>query len=216
MSRQDQPAVLVQLPDARFLKTSGAAISGAALLSAISSRGYAAENNTIKIALVGCGGRGTGAAANALSTSGPTKLWAMADVFENRLQRSLQDLSKQFEKQVDVPKERQFVGMDGYRKAIDALEPGSVVLLATPPAFRPMHLEYAVQKGMQRLHGEIVRGRCPRRSPRAEGRRRGREEKPQDRRRADEPPLQTAGRRGPANPRRRDRRGRHLLGLSRA
>ena len=100
------------------------------------------------MALVGCGGRGSGAAANALSTSGPTKLWAMADVFENRLQPSLQALPKQFGKQVDVPKERQFVGMDGYRKAIDSLEPGSVVVLATPPAFRPIHLEYAVQKGM--------------------------------------------------------------------
>ena len=79
---------------------------------------------------------------------GPTKLWAMADVFDNRLQTSLQALSKQFEKQVDVPKERQFVGMDGYKKAIDSLDPGGVVVLATPPAFRPIHFEYAVQKGI--------------------------------------------------------------------
>ena len=130
-----------------FLKTSGTALAGSALLSAISARAYAAEDNTIKVALVGCGGRGTGAAANALSTKGPTKLWAMADVFDNRLASSLQTISKQSEKQVDVPKDRQFVGMDGYRKAIDSLEPGSVVLLTTPPAFRPMHVEYAVAKG---------------------------------------------------------------------
>ena len=65
-----------------FLKTSGTALAGAALASAIARPGYAAENNTIKIALVGCGGRGTGAAAQALSTQGPTKLWAVADVFE--------------------------------------------------------------------------------------------------------------------------------------
>jgi myo-inositol 2-dehydrogenase / D-chiro-inositol 1-dehydrogenase len=147
MRRQDQPA-FSSTSRRNFLKTSGAAISGAALLNAISARGYAAENNTIKVALVGCGGRGTGALANALSASGPTKLWAMADVFENRLQSSLQGIAKEFDKQMDVPKDRQFVGFDGYKKAIDSLDPGSVVLLATPPAFRPIHLEYAVQKGI--------------------------------------------------------------------
>ena len=129
-----------------FLKTSGA-LTGAALLGAISTRSYATEDNTIKVALVGCGGRGTGAAVNALSTKGPTKLWAMADVFNNRLESSLGAIAKQFEKQVDVSKDRQFIGMDGYRKAIDAIGPGGVVLLTTPPAFRPIHVEYAVSKG---------------------------------------------------------------------
>jgi predicted dehydrogenase len=122
-------------------------LAGTALLSAISARSFAGEDNTIKIALVGCGGRGTGAAANALSTQGPTRLCAMADVFENRLQSSRDALAKQFPKQVGVTPERQFVGMDGYRKAIDAVGPGGLVLLATPPAFRPMHVEYAVAKG---------------------------------------------------------------------
>ncbi len=141
-----------------FLKTSGVALSGAALLSAIAARSYAGEDNTIKIALVGCGHRGSGATYEALQTSGPTKLWAMADAFENRIQSSLDKIGKRFaqeaksadrlKEQVDVPPERQFVGLDGYRKAIDSLEPGSVVILATPPAFRPIHLEYAVQKGM--------------------------------------------------------------------
>jgi len=130
-----------------FLKQSSTALAGAALATAIGTRGYAGEDNAIKLALVGCGGRGTGATLNALSTKGPTKLWAMADVFDYRLQPSLQALAKQFGKQVDVPKERQFIGMDGYKKAIDAVGPGGVVLLATPPAFRPMHLEYAVSKG---------------------------------------------------------------------
>jgi hypothetical protein len=87
-----------------FLKQSGGVLAGAALASAIASRSYAGENNTIKVALVGCGGRGTGAAANALSTKGPVKLWAMADVFENRLQTSCKNLSKQFPKQVEVTK----------------------------------------------------------------------------------------------------------------
>jgi predicted dehydrogenase len=102
----------------------------------------------VKIALVGCGGRGSGAAGNALSTPGPTKLWAMADAFSDRLQASLNNLSRQFPKQVDVPKERQFVGLDAYRKAIECVGQGGVVLLATPPAFRPIHVEYAVAKGV--------------------------------------------------------------------
>lgn len=130
-----------------FLKRSGAAVAGAALTSAIAARSYAGEDNTIKVALVGCGGRGTGAAANALSTKGPVKLWAMADVFDNRLDGSLKSLAGQFADGVDVAPERRFVGMDAYKKAIDALGPNDVVLLTTPPGFRPIHLEYAVQQG---------------------------------------------------------------------
>ena len=84
-----------------FLKTSSGALTGAALASAVSARAYAGEDNTIKIALVGCGGRGTGAAANALATDGPTKLWAMADIFDFKLQGSLKNLTKQFPKQVE-------------------------------------------------------------------------------------------------------------------
>ena len=116
---------------------------------AIRRRGsYAGEDNTLKIALVGCGGRGTGAALNALSTEGPTQLWAMADVFEDRQQLSRKALAPTVSgNQMKVPRERQFLGMDGYKKAIDAIGPGGVVLLATPPAFRPMHVEYAVAKG---------------------------------------------------------------------
>lgn len=146
MSRPKSP-VRSSASRREFLKTSGTALSGAALLSAISARSFAAEDNTIKLALIGCGGRGTGAAAQALSTQGPTQLWAMADVFENRLQPSLGALSQQHGQKVQVPKERQFLGMDGYKKAIDAIGPGGVALLTTPPAFRPLHVEYAVSKG---------------------------------------------------------------------
>lgn len=131
-----------------FLKTSSAAVAGAALASGIARPGYAAEKNTIKIALVGCGGRGTGAAAQALSTRGPTKLWAMADVFEHRLQSSFASLKEAHEQQLEVPLERQFIGLDAFKKAIDSLDKGDVVLLTTPPAFRPIHLEYAVAKGV--------------------------------------------------------------------
>ncbi len=130
-----------------FLKRSGSGLVGAALAGPLAARAYAGEDNTIKVALVGCGGRGTGAAREALSTQGPTKLWAVADVFENRQQSSLKGLTDRFGKQVDVPPERRFLGMDAYQKAIDALDEGDVVILATPPGFRPLHLEYAVAKG---------------------------------------------------------------------
>jgi predicted dehydrogenase len=130
----------------QFLRQSGRAAAGAALAAAIARPAYTAEDNTLKVVLIGCGGRGTGAAGQALSTKGPTKLWAMADFFADRLQGSLNTLKPQFAKQIDVPPERQFVGLDGFKKATDSLEKGSVVLLATPPAFRPIHFDYAVQK----------------------------------------------------------------------
>jgi myo-inositol 2-dehydrogenase / D-chiro-inositol 1-dehydrogenase len=130
-----------------FLKTSSTAVASAALVGAIATPGYAAEDNTLKVALIGCGGRGTGAAAQALSTKGPTRLVAMADFFEQRIQASHKNLATRFSDQMDVPRERQFSGLDGYRQAIEAVGKGGVVLLATPPAFRPIHLEYAVSKG---------------------------------------------------------------------
>ena len=130
-----------------FLKQTSGVLAGASLVSAVTSRSHAGEQNAIKVALIGCGGRGTGAAANALSTKGPTRLVAMADVFDRRLANSFKNLSNQFAKQIDVPTDRQFLGLDAYRKAIDAIAPGGVAILATPPAFRPIHLDYAVAKG---------------------------------------------------------------------
>ncbi|MHB1306289.1 MAG: Gfo/Idh/MocA family protein [Limisphaerales bacterium] len=131
-----------------FLRTTARTATAAALAGALARPGYTAENNTIKIALVGCGGRGTGAAAQALSTKGPTKLVALADVFPQRIQGTLGQLKERFAQQLDVPAERQFVGFDAYRKAIDTLGKGDVILLATAPAFRPIHFEYAVEKGV--------------------------------------------------------------------
>lgn len=110
--------------------------------------GYCAGENAIKIALVGCGGRGTGAAANALATHGPTKLWALADLFPNKIENAVRSLSVKFSSQVVAPKERQFIGFDAFKHTIDSLDRGDVVILATPPAFRPMHFEYAVQRGV--------------------------------------------------------------------
>jgi predicted dehydrogenase len=127
--------------------TAGAALAAASLERAIAARSYTSEDHTIPIALVGCGGRGTGAATQALSTKGPTRLVAMADVFEDRLKSSLDQLKDQHSAQLEVPPDRQFLGTDAYKKAIDCIAPGGVVLLATPPGFRPIHVAYAVSRG---------------------------------------------------------------------
>jgi len=130
-----------------FLKRSGGALAGTAMAGAITTRAYAAEENTIKLALIGCGGRGTGAAVNALNTKGPKKLVAMADVFDYRLEGSYKSLTTRFPELVDAPPDRRFLGMDAYKKAIDAVGEGGLVLLTTPPCFRPIHLEHAVKEG---------------------------------------------------------------------
>ena len=130
-----------------FLRTSAKVVAGAAVAGAIARPGYTAEDNTVKVALIGCGGRGTGAAAQALSTQGPTQLWTVADVFPQRVESSLKNIAAQHGSKVVVPPERQFIGVDAYKKAMDTLQKGDVVLLTTPPAFRPIHFEHAVQKG---------------------------------------------------------------------
>src|SRR5690348_15246266 len=190
-----------------FLKTSGTAVAAAALGGAIATPGYAVENNTIKIALVGCGGRGTGAAAQALSTSGPTKLWAMADVFDHRLQSSLGNLKPAHEKQIEVPPERQFVGLDGFKKAIDSLDKGDLVLLATPPAFRPGHFEYAVQKGVNVFMEKSFAVDAPGIRRVMQTGQDAAKKKPESGGRFDEPALPAAGRMRPTDSRRKDWRG---------
>ncbi len=131
-----------------FLKTTGRIAATSALAAGIAPNVYAAGSDIIKVALVGCGGRGTGAASNALSVkNGPIKLVAMADVFENRVARSYRSLNKRHADQVDVPRSRRFVGFDGYKKAMDCLDKGDVAIFATPPAFRWVHFKYAIEKG---------------------------------------------------------------------
>src|SRR5262245_10958789 len=132
-----------------FLKTGGKIAAASALAGVILPHVHAAENNTIQLALVGCGGRGSGAAGNALSVNnGPTKLVAMADVFDHRLKGSYDALKSEYGAKVDVPEERKFIGFDAYRKAMDCLKPGDVVIFATPPAFRWVGFTYAIQKGL--------------------------------------------------------------------
>lgn len=132
-----------------FLAQSSRVVAGSVVAGVTLPRIYAAGNNTIRLALVGCGGRGTGAVADAFAaTAGPVKLYAMADIFEDRLKSSYDNLVRDHKDKVDVPPERRFVGFDAYKKAIDCLGPGDIVLLTTHAAFRPLHFEYAVNKGV--------------------------------------------------------------------
>src|SRR5579864_3514026 len=132
-----------------FLRTSGQVAAASALAGVAIPSVHAAEDNTIQVALVGCGGRGTGAAANALSTQcGPVKLVAMADVFKDRLDDSFEELEKDHKDKIDVDDDHKFIGFDAYQKAMDCLKEGDVVILATPPAFRWVHFGYAIQKGI--------------------------------------------------------------------
>lgn len=103
------------------------------------------NSDTLKIGLIGCGGRGTGAAANALNADSNTALTAMADVFDDQLDNSLSALKKEFGARIKVDPEHRFVGFDAYQKLIDSGV--DVVLMAAPPGFRPAHLKYAVEKG---------------------------------------------------------------------
>ncbi len=132
-----------------FLKTSGIAASATAIAAAAIPRAYAAEDNTIHVALVGCGGRGTGAASNALSVpNGNTKLVAMADVFQDRMDTSLGHFERGFKDKLGVTSETKFLGFDAYKKAMDVLNPGDIVILTTPPAFRWLHYTYAIERGI--------------------------------------------------------------------
>ena len=124
----------------------GATLAGAAIPFA---RGTG--DNTIQLALIGCGGRGSGAVANAMEApDGPVKLVAMADLFEDRLTSAHKVLSESFGARVEVPRERQFVGFGGFKQAIDSLRPGSgdIAMLTGYAGFRPAQPEYAVQRGV--------------------------------------------------------------------
>lgn len=131
-----------------FIKTTTRVAAASALAGVALPSVHAAGSDLIQVALIGCGGRGTGAADNALSTkSGPIKLVAMADVFPDKLNRSFEQLQRHGEK-MDVPESRRFIGFDGYQKAMDCLKAGDLAIFATPPAFRWVHFTYAIQKGL--------------------------------------------------------------------
>jgi predicted dehydrogenase len=129
-----------------FLKTTTAVTTAVALGPlAIGRSAHAAGSDTLRIGLVGCGGRGSGAATNALAADKDSKLVALADAFADRLQGSLTGLKNRFKDRVDVSPERCFVGFDAYEKLIASGV--DVVILATTPHFRPMHLKACVDAG---------------------------------------------------------------------
>lgn len=132
-----------------FLKTTGQAVAASALAGVAIPTVHAGEENTIRVALIGCGGRGAGAAVDALSSqNGPLQVVALADVFRDKLDGCYDAISNEFGGKVDVPEERKFVGFDGYRKAMDCLRPGDIAIMATPPAFRWVQFAYAIERGL--------------------------------------------------------------------
>ena len=141
----------------QFIKGASALVAGGAVLGLnqrIARSAHVGGSDEIKIGLIGCGGRGRGAAAQALETKGKVTLWAVGDAFADNMQGTLDGLTKQvgensnnkdslfYESRVDCPSERQFVGFDAYKGVIDSGV--DLVILATPPGFRPIHFEAAV------------------------------------------------------------------------
>ena len=138
-----------------FVKQSSLLAGGAMATPMLSNLNfYSGSNDAIKIALIGCGGRGTGAALQALQSKQNVKIVAMADAFKDRLDSCYKSLTAEdlsdagikgnFKAVVDVPEERKYVGFDAYK---NAMAHADVVILATPPGFRPIHFEEAVKQG---------------------------------------------------------------------
>lgn len=148
MTRQ-VPSTKRALPSRREFMQSSAVLAAGATLGglAMSRAAHAAGDDLIRIGLIGCGGRGSGAAKDALEAGGNVKLVAMGDAFADRLEGSLRNLTKDesLAPRIDVPKDRQFVGFDAYQKVLASGV--DLVILATPPGFRPMQFEAAVGAG---------------------------------------------------------------------
>lgn len=153
LPQSHSPATSEPASRRQFLAKAGTLAGASALAGVVLPQVHvgAAGDDTIRMALIGCGGRGSGAVANAMETSGgPVKLVAMADLFPNRLASAHQVLSENFGSRIDVPAERQFLGFDAFKAAIDHLRPGTgdIAMLTGYAAFRPAQLEYAVERGV--------------------------------------------------------------------
>jgi myo-inositol 2-dehydrogenase/D-chiro-inositol 1-dehydrogenase len=133
-----------------FIKTAGVATLGSMMplgndVMAAKSAAWSSNSNTLKVGLIGCGGRGSGAAEQALNADSNVVLAAMADAFKDQLDNSYKKLKDKYPQKVQVSDNMKFVGLDAYQKLLDS--DIDVVILATPPGFRPTHLEYAVNAG---------------------------------------------------------------------
>jgi len=145
------PRILPQSDRRNFIKTTSLATAlGAMALPRVHAQ--EGDGNTIQLAVIGCGGRGTGAVADALRVQRTQlKLVAMADIFDHKLDKSFQALQQEFATsphQIDVPPDQRFHGFDAYRKAMDVLRPGDIAIFASPLAFRELHFKYAIQRGL--------------------------------------------------------------------
>lgn len=127
-----------------FIKTSSMMASVAMVGSNSISSVFASGSDTIRVALIGCGGRGTGAAFDAMESRQKIKIVALADVFQDAVDKAYESLFKKYGDKIDVPESRKYVGFDAYKNAIREAD---VVLLATPPGFRPIHFEEAITAG---------------------------------------------------------------------
>ena len=127
-----------------FIKTTTAATLGLSFAPMMPGA-YASGTDAIRIGLIGCGGRGTGAVLNAFEGAEGVKLVAMGDAFADRLASSLSEIGKEHAAQVDVPKDRQFVGFDAYKHVLAS--DANYIILATPPGFRPIHLAATIAAG---------------------------------------------------------------------
>jgi predicted dehydrogenase len=134
-----------------FLKGSSMAVASSTVAGVVAGTlpiarsAQVGGSDEIKVGLIGCGGRGTGAAGQALNTDGPVKLVAMGDIFERNVRNSLRGISGKHKDRMDVPEDRQFVGVDAYKRVIDSKV--DMVILTTPPGFRPLHFDAAVKAG---------------------------------------------------------------------
>jgi myo-inositol 2-dehydrogenase/D-chiro-inositol 1-dehydrogenase len=130
-----------------FLKTSSLLVAGSAVAGQlnVARAAHSYGSDTIKIGLIGCGGRGTGAADQAMNTEGSVKIVAMGDVFSDRVQAAYRGLKSKHGDKVDVAKDKMFDGFDNYKKVLET--DCDLVILATPPGFRPQHIEAAIKAG---------------------------------------------------------------------
>jgi len=133
-----------------FIRQGASLAAGAALVGKLAPGAHAQDDETIRLALIGCGGRGTGAVGDAMGVrdGGPISLYAMADLSADNMNNRHDALKEKFGERIDVPEERRFVGFDAYRKAIDILRPGDIAMCTTRAYIRHVHVEYAVEKGI--------------------------------------------------------------------
>ena len=145
-----QPIDKFRVNRRQFLKQASSLAAGAAVFGRLAPVAFAREDNTIRLALIGCGGRGSGAVGDALNVpnAGPMKLYAMADLTEDRMESRLKAMKEEFPDKVDVSAGRKFIGFDAYKKAIDILRPGDIAMCTTRSYIRPLHVEYAIHKGI--------------------------------------------------------------------